>query len=83
MRSSGRQELILQMGVTLQGNESRECDRMATDPPRDDDQRQAHDQTEYAPKSASGSKPGFVLSAWALAVGAVALVIVISGLLMI
>jgi hypothetical protein len=54
---------------------------MAIDPQQGDEQRQAHDQTEYAPKSASGSKPGFALSAWALALGAVALVIIISGLL--
>lgn len=46
-----------------------------------DDQRQVSNQNEYAVKTGSGSKPGFVLSAWALALGAVALVIIISGLL--
>lgn len=56
---------------------------MAIDPEQGDDHRQANDQTEYAPKSAAGSKPGFALSAWALALGAVALVIIISGLLVI
>lgn len=46
-----------------------------------DDQRHANDQTEYASKTASGSKPGFVLSAWALSIGALALMIIISSLL--
>ncbi len=54
---------------------------MATDPGEGPRPNQ-HD-TEYAPTSASGSKPGFVLSAWSLALGAAALVIIISGLLII
>lgn len=52
---------------------------MAIDP--DDDQRHARDQTEYAQKSASGSKPGSVLSAWALILVGIALLLIISGLL--
>jgi hypothetical protein len=54
---------------------------MATEP--DDDQRHAQDLTEYAPKTASGSKPGSVLSAWSLVLGGIALLLIISGLLMI
>lgn len=52
---------------------------MATEPRED----KGHDRqdTEYAPTSRSGAKPGFVLSAWALVLGAAALVAIISGLL--
>lgn len=53
---------------------------MANEPREADENRQ---DTEYAPTSRAGVKPGFVLSAWSVALGAVALVIVISGLLLI
>ena len=37
--------------------------------------------TEYASQSASGAKPGFVLSAWSLILGGVFLLLILGGLL--
>ncbi|WP_161596968.1 hypothetical protein [Rhizobium glycinendophyticum] len=54
---------------------------MAIEP--SDEQRQAPDQNDYAPKTASGAQPGFVLSAWSLVLGAVFLVLILGGLLVI
>ncbi|MDH4441058.1 MAG: hypothetical protein QE284_11795 [Rhizobium sp.] len=55
---------------------------MATEPAGEGQDEERHD-TDYAPKSTGGSKPGYVLSAWSLVMGAAALVLVISGLLLI
>jgi hypothetical protein len=68
-------------GVTLRGNRQGEDDDMAADP--GDEQRQSPDQNDYAPKTASGAQPGFVLSAWSLALGAVFLVLILGGLMVI
>lgn len=41
------------------------------------------DETEYASRSDSGAKPGFVLSAWSLVIGGLFLVMVLGGLIFI
>lgn len=40
-------------------------------------------QTDYAPKTSGGAKPGFALSAWSLAIGGLFLVLVLGSLLLI
>jgi hypothetical protein len=52
---------------------------MVVDP--GDEVRQVSNQTDYAPKMASGAKPGFVLSAWSLVLGGIFLVLILAGLL--
>jgi hypothetical protein len=52
---------------------------MATEPEND----QTKPNTDYAAQSDSGAKPGFVLSAWSLLIGAVFLLLVFVGLLII
>jgi hypothetical protein len=44
---------------------------------------QARESTDYAATTASGAKPGFVLSAWSLILGGVFLVLILAGLLLI
>ncbi|RKE85042.1 MULTISPECIES: hypothetical protein [Rhizobium] len=54
---------------------------MATEPENGETQRPRD--TDYAAQSDSGAKPGFVLSAWSLVLGGIALLLIISSLLVI
>lgn len=48
-----------------------------------DRERRTQRETDYAGQSDSGAKPGFALSAWSLVFGAVFLLLVLGGLLII
>ena len=55
--------------------------RMATE--SGDSERRTQRETDYAGQSDSGAKPGLALSAWSLVFGAVFLLLVLGGLLII
>ena len=48
-----------------------------------DSERRTQRETDYAGQSDSGAKPGLALSAWSLVFGAVFLLLVLGGLLII
>lgn len=71
-----RQDGVLPAEVTDIGEQ-----RMARE--AEDTKQRTQADTDYAGQSDSGAKPGFALSAWSLVFGAVFLLLVLGGLLII